>query len=98
MDLMRVLVTGHDGYIGSVLVPLFMQAGHEVAGLDSYLYAGCALGQDENGRVPAIRKDIRDAKIEDLEGFDAATTGPKRLTTSTTPPQCAWPRWPSAPA
>jgi nucleoside-diphosphate-sugar epimerase len=71
VDLMRVLVTGHDGYIGSVLVPLFQQAGHEVAGLDSYLYAGCALGQDENDPVPAIRKDIRDADIEDLEGFDA---------------------------
>ena len=33
---MRVLVTGHDGYIGTVLVPLFEAAGHEVTGLDSY--------------------------------------------------------------
>ena len=68
---MRVLVTGHDGYIGNVLVPLFRAAGHEVVGLDSYLYAGCALGPDENDRVPAIRKDIRDVEMEDLQGFDA---------------------------
>jgi nucleoside-diphosphate-sugar epimerase len=35
---MRVLVTGHDGYIGVVLVPMLEEAGHEVVGLDSYLY------------------------------------------------------------
>jgi nucleoside-diphosphate-sugar epimerase len=68
---MRVLVTGHDGYIGKVLVPLVRAAGHEVAGLDSYLYAGCTLGPDEDDGVSAIRKDIRDAETEDLEGYDA---------------------------
>jgi nucleoside-diphosphate-sugar epimerase len=68
---MRVLVTGHDGYIGSVLVPLFQNAGHEVTGLDSYLYEGCTLGSDDSNGVPAIRRDIRDVDIDDLAGFDA---------------------------
>ena len=41
---MRVLVTGHNGYIGSVLVPLFQRAGHDVVGLDSDLFAECVFG------------------------------------------------------
>jgi nucleoside-diphosphate-sugar epimerase len=69
--LMRVLVTGHDGYIGSVLVPLVAGAGHQVVGLDTFLYDGCALGEPEEAAVPAIRKDIRDVDPSDLEGFDA---------------------------
>ena len=68
---MRVLVTGHDGYIGSVLVPLFQDAGHEVVGLDTYLYEGCTLGAETDDPVPVIRKDIRDADVADLDGFDA---------------------------
>jgi nucleoside-diphosphate-sugar epimerase len=68
---MRVLVTGHDGYIGSVLVPMFVEAGHDVVGRDSYLYEGRALGPEAPELVPSIRKDIRDVVAEDLEGFDA---------------------------
>ena len=41
---MRVLVTGHNGYIGSVLVPVLERAGHEVVGLDSDLFAACTFG------------------------------------------------------
>lgn len=67
---MRVLVTGHDGYIGTVLVPLFQRAGHEVVGLDSGLFSECVFGEDF--RAPdVIRKDIRDVVHSDLEGFDA---------------------------
>ncbi len=44
---MRVLVTGHDGYIGTVLVPLFQAAGHEVVGLDSGLFSECVFGERE---------------------------------------------------
>jgi nucleoside-diphosphate-sugar epimerase len=73
---MRVLVTGHDGYIGAILVPLLTQAGHEVVGLDMYLYEGCGLrdegtGDDGAPIVPEIRKDIRDVTAFDLDGFDA---------------------------
>lgn len=67
---MRVLVTGHDGYIGTVLVPLFQKSGHEVVGLDSGLFSECVFGADF--RAPgAIRRDIRDVRVADLEGFDA---------------------------
>jgi nucleoside-diphosphate-sugar epimerase len=69
---MRVLVTGHKGYIGTVMVPLLIEEGHEIVGLDSDLYQQCTFG-DENGsqNVPALKKDIRDVKASDLEGFDA---------------------------
>ncbi len=68
---MRVLVTGHHGYIGSILVPLLGDAGHEVVGLDTFLYEGCDFGEDRASAVPAIREDIRDVSASDLEGFDA---------------------------
>jgi nucleoside-diphosphate-sugar epimerase len=67
---MKVLVTGHNGYIGSVLVPFFRAAGHEVMGLDSYLYEACTFG-DEIPDVPAIRCDLRDVLPSHLRGFDA---------------------------
>lgn len=67
---MRVLVTGHDGYIGTVLVPMFQQAGHDVVGLDSYLFADCVFGPDA-APVPSLRMDIRDVRPEHLSGFDA---------------------------
>ena len=67
---MRVLVTGHDGYIGRVLVPLFQRAGHDVVGLDSFLFEGCALGQ-EPPDVPALRVDLRDLDPASLDGFEA---------------------------
>jgi nucleoside-diphosphate-sugar epimerase len=67
---LRTLVTGHNGYIGSVLVPMLEQAGHEVIGLDSDLFAPCLFGS--NGReVEALHADVRDVESEDLEGFDA---------------------------
>ncbi len=68
---MRVLVTGHHGYIGSVLVPLFLEAGHDVVGLDMFLYEGCDFGADGAPAVPAIRRDVRDVSAADLDGFDA---------------------------
>ena len=67
---MRVLVTGHSGYIGVVLVPMLLQAGHEVAGFDSELFARCTFGEAPL-QVPSICKDIRDASLADLDGFDA---------------------------
>ena len=68
---MRVLVTGHLGYIGTVLTPMLVRAGHEVVGLDSDLYSRCtypAGGQISD--VTTIRKDVRDTVAEDLVGFD----------------------------
>lgn len=68
---MRVLVTGHDGYIGKVLVPLLLREGHEVTGLDTYLYEACTFGPDRSPEIPALRMDVRDITPERLRGFDA---------------------------
>lgn len=65
----RVLVTGHNGYIGSILARVLSDAGHEVVGLDSYLFEECIFGDDVPD-VPSIRKDIRDVTSEDLAGVD----------------------------
>ena len=67
---MKVLVTGHNGYIGSILVPMFHAAGHEVVGLDSYLFHDCTFGTVPPD-IPSLRLDIRDVQVEHLEGFDA---------------------------
>ena len=69
---MRVMVTGHSGYIGTVMVPMLLRSGHEVVGLDSNLYERCtfAAGGDV-AQVPHIRKDVRDVELADLEGLDA---------------------------
>lgn len=66
---MKVLITGHNGYIGCILVPLVAEAGHEVVGLDNYLFSDCTFGQDVND-IPAIPVDIRDVQAEHLEGID----------------------------
>ena len=69
---MRVLVTGHAGYIGTVMVPILLEAGHEVIGYDSDLYSRCTCPWGGKiSEVPSIRKDTRDALLEDLSGVDA---------------------------
>lgn len=69
---MRVLVTGHLGYIGTALVPVFLRAGHEVVGLDSDLYRACTFGDPSAiADVPTLEMDIRDITTDQLRGFDA---------------------------
>jgi nucleoside-diphosphate-sugar epimerase len=67
---MKILLTGHKGYIGAVAGPILRSAGHEVVGLDTNLFAGCDFGV-EVPEIPEIRKDLRDLKKKDLDGFDA---------------------------
>jgi nucleoside-diphosphate-sugar epimerase len=66
---MRVLLTGHQGYIGAVASQILWSVGHDVVGLDTDLYAGCDSG--ETPQIPQIQKDIRDVTKTDLLGFDA---------------------------
>src|SRR5216684_2819985 len=67
---MRILITGHKGYIGTVMAPLLGDAGHEVVGLDSDLFEQCTFGAAPQ-EFPSIRKDLRDVEAADLKGFDA---------------------------
>jgi nucleoside-diphosphate-sugar epimerase len=67
---MRILVTGHDGYIGTVLVPMLQQRGHDVVGFDSFLFSQCVFSEDARP-IPAVRCDIRDATPDQFEGIDA---------------------------
>jgi len=67
---MRVFLTGHNGYIGSVLGPALQRAGHDVLGLDTFFFEDCTLGPPTT-QVPALRKDFRDVDTTDLRDFDA---------------------------
>src|SRR5262249_10113921 len=67
---MRILLTGHKGYIGAVAGPVLRSAGHEVVGLDTDLFDGCDFGQAAQ-EIPQLHKDIRDLTKPDVEGFDA---------------------------
>lgn len=67
---MRVLLTGHQGYLGTVMAPVLAGAGHEVTGLDSGLFAGCVLGPQPLD-PPGLAVDLRDVTVHDLAGFDA---------------------------
>lgn len=69
---MRVLVTGHNGYVGTVMMPMLIESGHEVVGLDTNLYAGSTFGSEHKTAVfPEIVKDIRDITLDNLVDFDA---------------------------
>lgn len=67
---MKVLVTGHRGYIGSVLVPLLQAHDHEVHGLDTDLFRACTF-DGELMTIPEVNVDVRDVTIEHVKGFDA---------------------------
>ena len=58
---MRVLVTGHDGYIGSILVPILEAAQREVVGLDTFFFEECTHGSF-TPHPRAIRRDVRDVR------------------------------------
>src|SRR5277367_2226945 len=66
----RILITGHNGYIGSVMAPHLAAAGHEVVGMDTGFFGECGLVPDL-GLVGTIKKDIRDLTAHDLAGFNA---------------------------
>lgn len=67
---MKILVTGHDGYIGCRLIPMLTKRGYDVVGLDSFLFEDCVFGENVP-QIPTLRLDVRDVTPDDLAGFDA---------------------------
>ena len=67
---MKVLVTGHRGYVGVEMVPALRAAGHEVVGLDTGLYDECDFSAPPDD-IPGLNVDLRDVKPAQLAGFDA---------------------------
>ncbi len=67
---MRVLLTGHLGYIGTVMAPMLLERGHDVTGMDSHLFERCTFGPGFR-EIPTILTDMRDVKPEMLKDFDA---------------------------
>ncbi|MEU1698655.1 SDR family oxidoreductase [Streptomyces pseudogriseolus] len=67
---MRVLLTGHQGYLGTVMAPVLTAAGHEVVGLDAGLFADCVLGP-RPADPPGTRVDLRDVTADHVAGVDA---------------------------
>jgi nucleoside-diphosphate-sugar epimerase len=72
---MKVLVTGNNGYIGAVMVPMLQLKGFEVTGIDTDFYEGCTFGAESISgpirKIPYLKKDIRDVRLSDLRGVDA---------------------------
>lgn len=67
---MRILMTGHDGYIGAVMVAALRADGHEIVGLDTGYFDGCDFGA-YCAPSEALRRDIRDVTAADLDGIEA---------------------------
>lgn len=72
---MRLLVTGNNGYIGTVMVPMLQAEGFDIVGLDNDLFDGCVFGDESicgtSQKIPYFKKDIRDVELSDLQGVDA---------------------------
>ncbi|HEY9603805.1 MAG TPA: SDR family oxidoreductase [Allocoleopsis sp.] len=68
---MKVLVTGTEGYLGSLLPPLLIERGHEVLGVDTGFYKVGWLYNGTNVTAKTLTKDIRHITPEDLEGIEA---------------------------
>ena len=66
----RILITGSNGYIGSVMAPWLRSQDYDVVGLDTGYFSDCTLVPDL-ATIPTIRKDLREVTANDLVGFDA---------------------------
>ncbi|BAZ01308.1 NAD-dependent epimerase/dehydratase [Tolypothrix tenuis PCC 7101] len=68
---MKVLVTGTEGYLGSLLPPLLMERGHEVLGVDTGFYKAGWLFNGTDVTAKTLNKDIRNITLKDLQDIDA---------------------------
>ncbi len=66
----RILITGNNGYLGSVMAPWFRGQDYDVIGLDTGYFSTCTLVPDL-AEIPTIHKDLREVTARDLTGFDA---------------------------
>jgi nucleoside-diphosphate-sugar epimerase len=67
---MRVLMTGHAGYIGAVMIPMLLDEGHDVVGLDTDFFDQCTFGEFSPS-IETLHRDIRDIRLQDLQNFNA---------------------------
>ena len=72
---MRVLVTGTDGYLGTLVAPYLMGRGHEVTGVDTGYYKEGWLYHGQQVSPRTLAKDLRRLEVEDLRGYDAIVLG-----------------------
>jgi nucleoside-diphosphate-sugar epimerase len=68
---MNILVTGTEGYLGSLLPPLLIERGHEVIGVDTGFYKEGWLYNGTQVTAKTLNKDIRKITAEDLQGVEA---------------------------
>ena len=69
--MMRILLTGIDGYLGALMGPVLVERGHDVTGLDAGYYRDGLLYESGAAKIPTITKDIRQVTVADLRGYDA---------------------------
>jgi nucleoside-diphosphate-sugar epimerase len=67
---MKILLTGSSGYIGSVMAPMMVAAGHELVGVDADFYRRSTFGSWRE-TISTLHKDVRSLEAGDLEGFQA---------------------------
>src|SRR5207244_7491828 len=67
----RILVTGTEGYLGSLLAPELIRQGYEVIGLDTGFYKERTFYRDGGTTPLTLAKDLRHVGVEDLKGVDA---------------------------
>lgn len=68
---MRILVTGSDGYLGALLTPRLMRAGHDVVGVDTGFFRSAWLYEPAEPAPPTITADHRSLTARELQGFEA---------------------------
>jgi nucleoside-diphosphate-sugar epimerase len=67
---MKILLTGSRGYIGTVMAPFLVEAGHEVVGIDTDIYRRSTFGPWCES-IRTLCKDVRAVEVSDLRGLDA---------------------------
>ena len=62
----KILVTGSEGYIGSVLCPILLRKNYQIIGIDNCYFSEGNLNQLNLPSYQLIKKDIRDIEFDDI--------------------------------